>query len=210
MILENGNMVERDRAILLKASRLTHVAVLAIMLVILAAPDASSKARVPIAGHTKPGTTSAENPIPIYEYQRLMESTTNEATAGEKIPWQVLSGGGLLNGASASYIHSGAVGQTAVGLGQANDLILVSGFWQTAPDGNMSCCDVPGDANDDGSADVGDAVFIISNVFKGGPDPNCLEKGDANSDCNINVGDAVFLINMCFSEGRLPTCNCNQ
>jgi hypothetical protein len=35
------------------------------------------------------------------------------------------------------------------------------------------CCDVPGDANNDGSLNVGDAVFIINHVFKGGPAPIC-------------------------------------
>jgi len=36
-----------------------------------------------------------------------------------------------------------------------------------------SCCNVPGDANGDGKVNVGDAVYIISYVFRGGPAPVC-------------------------------------
>lgn len=35
------------------------------------------------------------------------------------------------------------------------------------------CCTIPGDANSDGSTNVGDAVFLINYVFKGGPAPVC-------------------------------------
>ncbi len=69
-----------------------------------------------------------------------------------------------------------------------------------------SCCDVPGDANDDGSANVSDAVYIINYVFIGGPVPACHEKGDANCDAAINVSDAVWLINYVFIGGRPPCC----
>ncbi|MBD3217852.1 MAG: hypothetical protein GF310_06195 [candidate division Zixibacteria bacterium] len=69
-----------------------------------------------------------------------------------------------------------------------------------------SCCDVPGDANDDGSANVSDAVYIINYVFIGGPVPACHEKGDANCDASINVSDAVWIINYVFIGGRPPCC----
>ena len=68
------------------------------------------------------------------------------------------------------------------------------------------CCIVAGDANADGSTNVGDAVFLISYVFNGGPAPDCAQSADANSDGNINVGDAVFLINYIFRGGPAPDC----
>jgi glucose/arabinose dehydrogenase len=71
----------------------------------------------------------------------------------------------------------------------------------------IGCCINPGDANDDGTANVGDAVFIISHVFKDGPGPVCLGAGDANFDCGVNVGDAVFLINFIFKGGAEPQCS---
>jgi len=68
-------------------------------------------------------------------------------------------------------------------------------------------CDCfPGDANNDGQANVGDAVFIINYVFKNGPAPAPYEScsGDANGDCQCNVGDAVYMINYVFKNGPDP------
>ena len=69
-------------------------------------------------------------------------------------------------------------------------------------------CDIPGDANGDGNCDIGDAVHLISYIFKGGPPPTNMDEGDANSDCDVNVGDAVFLISYVFNSGSAPECGC--
>ncbi|NIS18099.1 MAG: hypothetical protein GWN14_06910 [candidate division Zixibacteria bacterium] len=69
-----------------------------------------------------------------------------------------------------------------------------------------SCCNVPGDANDDGGANVSDAVYIINYVFVGGAAPSCFEKGDANCDALVNVSDAVYIINFVFVGGAAPCC----
>ncbi len=74
-------------------------------------------------------------------------------------------------------------------------------------DACLTCCDLPGDANNDGSVNVGDAVYIINYVFKSGPVPPCKCEGDANGDNAINVGDAVYLINYVFKSGPAPICN---
>ncbi len=76
-------------------------------------------------------------------------------------------------------------------------------------------CDVcdcrPGDANDDGVANVGDVVYIIAYVFKGGPAPQPYElcSGDPNADCGGGVGDAVYLIGYVFKGGP-PPCSCED
>ena len=70
------------------------------------------------------------------------------------------------------------------------------------------CCVVPGDANYDGTMDVGDPVFIINYCFRGGPPPPCLNAADANNDCQVNLGDAVFLISRIFRFGPAPVCGC--
>ncbi|MFH1699295.1 MAG: FG-GAP-like repeat-containing protein [Candidatus Zixiibacteriota bacterium] len=64
-----------------------------------------------------------------------------------------------------------------------------------------------GDANDDGNINVGDAVFLINHVFRGGDGPYPTIAGDANCDESVNVGDAVFLINHVFKGGPGPDCN---
>lgn len=63
-----------------------------------------------------------------------------------------------------------------------------------------------GDANGDSEVNVGDAVYIINYVFKGGPAPDPLEAGDANCDGGCDVGDAVYLINYVFKGGPEPCC----
>jgi plastocyanin len=65
---------------------------------------------------------------------------------------------------------------------------------------------VCGDANHDTKINVGDAVYIINYVFRGGPAPNPLGAGDANCDGHINVGDAVYLITYIFRGGPAPCC----
>jgi hypothetical protein len=65
---------------------------------------------------------------------------------------------------------------------------------------------VNGDANGDEFCNVGDAVFIINYVFKGGPPPYPLLSGDANCDDNVNVGDAVKVIDYVF-RGGIPPCH---
>jgi hypothetical protein len=63
---------------------------------------------------------------------------------------------------------------------------------------------IKGDANGDGTVNVGDAVFLINFVFKGGAAPEPIESGDANCDASCNVGDAVYLINFVFKGGPEP------
>jgi hypothetical protein len=63
-----------------------------------------------------------------------------------------------------------------------------------------------GEANGDEQINIGDAVFLISFVFKDGPAPNPLMAGDANCDGGVNVGDAVYLINYVFKDGPEPCC----
>ncbi len=70
--------------------------------------------------------------------------------------------------------------------------------------GEHSC----GDANGDGMVNVGDAVFVVTYVFKDGtaPDPACL--ADANGDGSCNIGDAVYVITYIFKGGDDPVAGC--
>ncbi|MEZ5358111.1 MAG: C25 family cysteine peptidase [Candidatus Zixiibacteriota bacterium] len=65
---------------------------------------------------------------------------------------------------------------------------------------------VCGDANGDGSVNIGDAVSLINFIFSGGPAPEPEEAGDANGDGSVNIGDAVSLINYIFNGGAEPAC----
>ncbi len=61
-----------------------------------------------------------------------------------------------------------------------------------------------GNANGDEQINIGDAVYIVTYVFRGGPAPTPLEAGDVNEDRQINVGDAVYLVNYIFRNGPAP------
>jgi hypothetical protein len=65
-----------------------------------------------------------------------------------------------------------------------------------------------GDVNHDRIADVGDVVFLVNHIFKGGAPPNPTCMGDANGDAATNVGDVVFIINYIFKSGPHPVGDC--
>ncbi len=65
-----------------------------------------------------------------------------------------------------------------------------------------------GDANRDGDANIGDAVYLLNNVFHDGPEPEIFGSGDTNCDLSINIGDAIYLLNFIFKGGPHPCTNC--
>jgi hypothetical protein len=88
-------------------------------------------------------------------------------------------------------------------------------YWRVKPDGaaEYECLYAinliagsgnAGDANGDGLVNIGDAVFLINYVFKGGPAPDPLESGDANCDNSVDIGDAVYIVSYVFKGGEPP------
>jgi hypothetical protein len=67
---------------------------------------------------------------------------------------------------------------------------------------------VCGDADNSGSVDISDAVYLIAYIFSGGPAPNPLVAGDANCDSAVDISDAVYLIAYIFSGGPAPCKSC--
>jgi parallel beta-helix repeat protein len=66
------------------------------------------------------------------------------------------------------------------------------------------CTFICGDCNNDGGVNIGDVVYLINYLFKGGPAPILLESGDVNADGILNVGDVVYLLNYLFRGGPPP------
>ncbi|MEZ5359360.1 MAG: choice-of-anchor J domain-containing protein [Candidatus Zixiibacteriota bacterium] len=60
-----------------------------------------------------------------------------------------------------------------------------------------------GDANLDGSANIGDAVFLIQHIFKNGPAPRVVETANCNCDGSLNIADVVTLVNYIFRGGDI-------
>ncbi|MDD4050834.1 MAG: thrombospondin type 3 repeat-containing protein [candidate division Zixibacteria bacterium] len=74
-------------------------------------------------------------------------------------------------------------------------------------DGIGDACDfLCGDANGDGKINIGDAVYLVSYIFRSGPIPAPLGAGDANCDGKVNIGDAVYLVSYIFRGGPPPCC----
>jgi len=68
---------------------------------------------------------------------------------------------------------------------------------------------IDGDASGEGDINIGDAIYIINYVFKGGPAPFPYASGDANCDGTTNLADAVYLISYIFKGGPAPQ-NCQE
>lgn len=61
------------------------------------------------------------------------------------------------------------------------------------------------DANADGRNDVADAIWMLSDLFLGGPSYNCLAANDANGDGFYDTADPVFVISYQFLDGAAPS-----
>ncbi|UCB53105.1 MAG: hypothetical protein JSV10_03205 [Candidatus Zixiibacteriota bacterium] len=61
-----------------------------------------------------------------------------------------------------------------------------------------------GDTNGDENIDVGDVVYLVNYLYKGGPAPAVVQSGDVNCDDSIDVGDVVSLVNYLYRDGPSP------
>lgn len=129
----------------------------------------------------------------IISIASMAETDTSEAD-GSFAMAQVPGGPQQLRAARLGYAEK----DTTIIMNQTKHLDLVL----------EPCPYLRGDPNDDGNLNVGDAVFIINYVFKGGSAPDPTNAGDANCDGSVNVGDAVFMINYVFKGGLAPCPDC--
>jgi hypothetical protein len=63
---------------------------------------------------------------------------------------------------------------------------------------------IRGDSNASGSIDIADGVWIVNDLFLGGPDPPCGDAADTNDDADYSLTDVVFILNYQFLGGRRP------
>ena len=61
-----------------------------------------------------------------------------------------------------------------------------------------------GDANGNGIIELGDVVYLITYLYKGGPLPKPLEAGDCNCSGHVDLGDVVYLLTYLYKNGPLP------
>jgi len=168
------------------------------------------KPQATVNGHSRGQPRPVKSRLPLLLILSLMLTigsipARGEFKSGEDIGWQVISGGGT-EGSTTSYGLRGTMGQTAIDHGQSDTLGLAHGYWSMFSRFGGTCCDLPGDANNDGVVNILDITFLINYLYKLGPAPDCPVEGDTNGDCVINILDVTYLINYLYKGGPLPIC----
>ena len=103
----------------------------------------------------------------------------------------------------ALYLNSdsawlGFIGSTG-GVTQVNDVLS----WTFVNSGATQF--MRGDSNLDNSANLPDAIYMLSALFIPGSSPvTCLDGADVNDDGNFNLPDAIFMLSALFVPGSTP------
>jgi len=61
-----------------------------------------------------------------------------------------------------------------------------------------------GDVNGDGVIDLGDVLYLISYLYKGGLPPDPLSVGDVDCSGVVDLGDVLYLISFLYKGGNPP------
>ncbi|MEW5922425.1 MAG: M6 family metalloprotease domain-containing protein [Candidatus Zixiibacteriota bacterium] len=76
-------------------------------------------------------------------------------------------------------------------------------------DGIGDACDTGflcGDVNVSGGVNILDVTYIISYLYKGGPEPVPMASADVNNSGSVNILDVTYLISYLYKGGPAPTC----
>lgn len=65
-----------------------------------------------------------------------------------------------------------------------------------------------GDASGNGEVEMGDILYLVNYLYKGGPEPGMRPAGDPNNDCTIDLTDILYLINYLYRGGPAPLKGC--
>jgi hypothetical protein len=60
------------------------------------------------------------------------------------------------------------------------------------------------DANSDGDVNISDPVWLLNELFHGGPPSPCPIARDCNNDGDVNITDAIYALNYLFGGGPTP------
>jgi len=94
------------------------------------------------------------------------------------------------------------VATLVVVLGASIVPVQASGTWESFVPPTVD--HIRADSNDDGIVNIADGVWILNDLFQGGPTTDCFGANDANSDGSYDAADAVFIFNYQFLEGGAP------
>lgn len=124
----------------------------------------------------------------------------------------VVAGSGILAKIIFEISDSASVGDTfwiEETIIPTDESLLVSTSWGSfEPFYVAGCVTVEpfraGDVNKNGAINLGDIIYLVNYLYKGGPAPNPSRLGDATSDGITNLVDLVFLVNYVFKGGPGP------
>jgi hypothetical protein len=108
--------------------------------------------------------------------------------------------GGVRSNSFGLNVAAGGQG-CPVGTQSSENYIALGGWVYTALEEAAR-----GDVNEDGLIDLGDAIYLLNYLFRGGPPPNPWIAGDLNCDGLVDLGDLIYLLNYLFREGPPPFC----
>ena len=63
---------------------------------------------------------------------------------------------------------------------------------------------VRGDGNGDSCIDIADGIWMLNDLFQGGPHNDCNGANDANSSGTFDASDAIYIFNHQFLNGPAP------
>lgn len=63
---------------------------------------------------------------------------------------------------------------------------------------------IRGDANDNGSVSIADAIYLLSYLFARGPKPPCMDAADTDDDGKLALGDGILVLMYLFRDGKIP------
>lgn len=165
------------------------------------------------AGDQQPLTVNVN---PVVE---ILTTSMPDAVDGQAYAHQLLASGGTgtinwvdvgdtLSGTGLSLSNDGLVSGTPAGVQTVNFTVSATDDMGSTDQQELAIDVVTdyvcGDADASGSADIDDAVYLISHIFAGGPAPDPLESGDADCSGAIDIDDVVYLIAYIFSDGPAP------
>ncbi len=78
------------------------------------------------------------------------------------------------------------------------------------PAADGSCCNFPGDANNDDEVGISDLTFFVDYMFiPGSPGPDCFAEFDNNGDCELGISDLTYFVDYLFVPGSQPPVECH-
>ncbi len=138
----------------------------------------------PWTGHEIPASPAEFNSLAVFH----LEVKNDPALVGSETPL---------------VFHNG-------GTGSINNIFIVDqkSFTPAMIDGSIIFISSPGFkrgyVNADKNLDLSDVVFLLSNLFLGGPFPTCMNSADINDDERYDLSDAVYLLSYLYTGGNKP------